>query len=323
MTADEETTLQLPEYLPNVDIEDINLTGQELTRREVISSKYKFQELRTLAMNQTRGMKQSPERNALYQEVQIYVEKENALQERIKSDFVPQHSPSQFLSPRSFFQSALFSAANRSIERVSTLVISLAESNGKPYISYSGPELRQSDALVFLSILHMLRDIKVGTLVTFNAEAVCIALYDRYNGNTRRQLREHVRRLQSGLIITQDFTVQLCLGFEHPKFGPWSVALHPHIVDLFRISPEVWLSMKVWLSLPTGLSTWLYSFVLSQTKLIPMDITKLKALCGSDSGMRAFINSLRAAMKALAEKDVIRPGWSLQKGKVRWMKTPS
>lgn len=308
------------ESLPEVVIEDLNLSGQELRRHEVLAAKGNLKELRTLAFNQTRGMKASPERNALYKEIQMHAEEEKSLQERIESDFVPQHGPSQFLSPRSFFQSALFSAANRSIERESTLIIPLAESNGKPYITYSGPELRQSDALVFLSILHMLRDIKVGTVVTFNAEAVCVALYGGYTGNTRRQLREHIRRLQSGLIITQEFTVQLCLGFEHPKFGPWSVALHPHIVDLFRISPEVWLSMEIWMSLPTGLSTWLYSYVQSQTRLIPKEISKLKELCGSDSEMRAFINSFRIAMRSLAAKGIIAPGWFLKMGMVHWKK---
>ena len=193
-------------------------------------------------------------------------------------------------------------------------------SQGKPYIRYSGPELRQSDARVFLALLHMLRDVRVGTQVTMQPEPVCVALFGRYDGNSRRQLRTHIQRLQKGLIITDKYSVQLCLGFEYPNFGGWSVALDRHIVELFRVSPQAWLSIELRLRLPEGLTTWLYAFIESQTRLIPMKIARLQELCGSDSGERAFGNSLRLAMKEIARTGIIEAGWSLRRGQVRWMK---
>lgn len=121
-------------------------------------------------------------------------------------------------------------------------------------------------------------------------------------------------------IITDKYSVQLCLGFEYPKFGGWTVALHRHIVELFRVSPQVWLSMELRLSLPEGLTTWLYAYIESQTRLIPTKIPRLQELCGSDSGQRAFSNSLRLAMKELARRNIVEPGWSIRRGEVRWMK---
>ncbi len=78
--------------------------------------------------------------------------------------------------------------------------------------------------------------------------------------------------------------------------------------------------MPMRLSLTEGLPSWLYAYVQSQTQLIPMRIAKLRELSGSESGERAFVNSMRLALKELAHRDIIEPGWSLLRGQVRWIK---
>ena len=276
--------------------------------------------LREDTHKELRGMKPSPEKDVLYKELHHYAEEAAEMERRLQEYFIPLHGPTQFLSPRAFFRSSIFNARSRSVERSPNVELELPAEPDGPTIRYSGPELRQSDGRVFLALLHMLRDIQVGTKVTLLPEALCIALFGRYDGNTRKQLRTHIQRLQKGLIVTDRFSVQLCQEFDYPARGPWRVALHPHIVELFRLSPRVWLSMSVRLTLTEGLPTWLYAYIESQTHLIPMRIAKLRELSGSESEERAFVNSMRLALKELANRDIIEPGWSLRQGLIRWMK---
>jgi hypothetical protein len=305
---------------PLVHIDGPDPSEATLTRRGILHAKEKAREQRKLAFDETRGMQPSPEKTALYRAIQACVEEERELENRLEEYFVPQHGPNQFLSPRAFFQSPLFSASNKKVGRARMVDIALPSKAGLPSIRYNGPELRQSDGRVFLAILHMLRDVEVGTRVNIKPELVCRAIFGRYDGGTRGQLHQHIQRLQKGIIETDKYSVQLCLGFDYPKRGPWSVALDKHIVELFRISPEVWLSMRIRLSLPEGLATWLYTFIESQTKLIPMKISTLRTLCGSESQERAFVNSLRRALKTVADTGIIDTGWTLRDGEVRWLK---
>jgi hypothetical protein len=304
-----------------VSIEGADPGEGTLTRRGVVHAKRRLGERRTLAFGETRGMKVSAEKSALYQEIQHCKGEEDALERHLQDRFVPQHGTEQFLSPRAFFVSPLFSVRGKAVPRDKHVELELPTPTGRRAIRYRGPELRQSDGLVFLALLHMTRDVQVGTSVSLQPDAVCKALFGRYDGNSRKQLREHVQRLQQGLIILDNCSVQLCLRFEYPKTGRWTVALDPHIVELFRISPEVWLSIQPRLTLPDGLATWLYAFIESQTKLIPMQLSSLRELCGSEACDKAFSNRFRDALHHLARIGIIDKGWSVGAGQVRWRKT--
>lgn len=307
--------------LPDVLIDSAHPGEPLLTRRGVLQAKRDSIVRRADTANEMRGMKSSPQKAALFREIRDCVDDEELLESRLQLNFIPQHGPTQFLSPRAFFQSSLFNAQGRSVKRLANTELDLHEAPGKPTLKYSGPELRQSDCRVFLALLHLLRDIQVGTRVVFQPDLVCTALFGRYDGNSRKQLLAHIQRLQKGLLLTDTFSVQLCQEFDYPRRGPWRVALHRHIVELFRVSPKVWLSMPLRLSLPEGLPTWLYAYIESQTTLIPMRIATLRARSGSESGERAFINSMRLALRELSSKGVIAPGWSLRGGRVHWLKT--
>lgn len=306
--------------LPSVLIDSDHPSEALLTRIGVIQTKRELGQRRGDTANEVRGLKASPERDALYRQIQAFADEEQALEWRLQEHFIPQHGLNQFLSPRAFFQSSLFNARSRSLARQPAIELTLPTPQGGPTLRYSGPELRQSDGRVFLALLHMLRDVQAGTRVTLQPDQVCIALFGRYDGNARKQLLTHIQRLQKGLILTERFSVQLCQEFDYPRRGPWRVALHPRIAELFRVSPKVWLSMNLRLELAEGLPTWLYAFIESQQRLIPMPIAKLRALSGSDSGERAFVNTLRLGLQELARRGIIEPGWSLRSGQVRWMK---
>jgi len=265
----------------------------------------------------------SPERANLYRGVQDRHAAKARLETVLTTGFLPAHGAGQLLSPRLFFVSPLFRVASKRTERERTVSMELKTREGGLLMRYSGPELRQSDGMVFMALLNLVKDTRLGEKVSFGVEELCRRTFGRYDGPTRRLLRTHIQRLQQGLIEFEEFSVQLCLRFDHPTRGPWSVRLDKDIVAIFQRSCEVWLDLSKRKALPEGLSTWLYGFIESQTRLIPMQASTLREMCGSDATDDSFLRTLRLALRELAEQGVLEPGWSVQAGVVRWMKKVS
>jgi hypothetical protein len=309
-----------PQRLPGVMVECEDPSESRLIRRGVINTKKMLARQRGLLFDETRGMKQSPEKNALYKAIQDCKADEDLLEQHLQTRFVPGHGAEQMLSPRVFFVSPLFRVRRSSDERLDHIRFDLPTLTGRPRIHYEGPELGQSDSRVFLALLNMMRDVQVGTAVTLYPAHLCAALYGRYDGPARRMLFEHIRRLQHAVIVLDNFSVQLCGRFDYPRKGPWTVGLDRQLTELFLASPEVWLRLETRLSLPEGLATWLYAYIESQTRLIPMSLLTLQTLCGSKAGPKAFINRMRDALSHLSDADVIDTGWSIKTGTVYWMK---
>ncbi|MCW5640980.1 MAG: hypothetical protein KIT63_02645 [Rhodoferax sp.] len=308
--------------LPPVFIEHHDPELPTLTRRGTIEEKRKVDEQRRMIFDELKGMSPSPEKQCLYRAIEDCRSRNAELELHLLGNFIPQHSSIQFIAPRAFFLSPLFCARSVSCVRQEHVSIEIPTTTGRPGIQYIGPELRQSDGLVFLSLLQMLRDVQVGTTVSFSPEGLSWALFDRYDGHTRRQLREALERLNNGCVTYEQRAVRLCAHLDSPKFGPWTVALDKSIPDVFRISQKVWLPIERRRGFTDGLVTWLYCYIESQTKLIPMSLTMLMALCGSNASRKAFANTMRTALKQLSKSGIIDSGWSLKDGKVRWMKTP-
>lgn len=306
--------------LPDVWIDEGDPDDIKLTRRGVLQAKRRSEAARAEAFKEYRGLSACPEKEELQRAIRAYAEDARHLETQLDTDFVPLHGPQQLISPRSFFVSPLFHVRSKKLARKQHVELTLPNSVGRLPIRYEGPELRQSDGRVFLALLHMLRDVRAGTAVTIEAESVCKALFGCYDGASRMRLRLHIQRLQKGLIISEIFSVQLCLRFDYPTRGPWTVSLDPKVVELFRASPDVWLSGEVRLSLPEGLATWLYAYIASQTRLIPMKLSTLRDLCGSEAGEKGFLNRFRDAMKELTQRGIIDTGWSVSRGEVRWLK---
>lgn len=262
----------------------------------------------------------SPEVGHLLQESQSRQFTCEYLDGLLKSEYLPAHGAKQLISPRVFFLSPLFRVAAKACGREDQVTLDMRSSTGDVLMRYTGPELRQSDGLVFMALLNLTKDQKVGAGVSFSPEELCRKLFHRYDGPLRAALRAHIRRLQRGLLELDSFSVQLCQRFDHPKRGLWRVALDPDVVALFQRSTEVWLNLNQWQKLPEGLATWLYAFVESQTRLIPTPVATLRGMCGSAATPDSFLRTLRQALNALAIAQVIDPGWKVQDGTVRWMK---
>lgn len=291
------------------------------TRSSILAAKGHLKEQAAL-LSQDAKTKQagSPERNRIYKAVQENIEQQDRLEELLREGFVPQHSQNQLISPRAFFVSPLFRVCSKKVARSRDTLLEFKNNQGKVLFTYNGPELRQSDGLVFMALLNLARDLRAGDSVSFTAEELCMAVFKRYDGPARSQLRDHIKRLQRGLIEFDKVSVQLCLRFEFPSKGPWSVALDKDIVRLFQQSPQVWLDFQKRRELPEGLSTWLYSFIESQSKLIPTKVSTLRELCGSDANEESFVRTLRIALKELSSSSVLEEGWRITGGLIHWMK---
>ena len=262
----------------------------------------------------------NPQRSKLYRGIQERHATKSHLEAVLATSFLPAHGANQLISPRVFFLSPLFRVASKTVERERTISLELRSQEGGVLMRYTGPELRQSDGMVFMALLNLARDEQLGEAVSFSVEELCRKVFDRYDGPTRKLLRSHIQRLQRGLLEFDQFSVQLCQRFDYPSRGAWSVRLDKDVVALFQRSSEVWLDLGRRKALPEGLTTWLYGFVESQTKLIPMKAATLRDLCGSEAADESFLRTLRVALHALAEQGVIDSGWSVQGGFVHWMK---
>lgn len=289
-------------------------------RRDLLAVKKARSELRRQAQDDYKEARNSPERGRLRDYIQDEYAVEDALERELQSSFLPQHGTQQLLGTSALFTSPLFNVRSKSAVRDQHVQLTLPTRDESATLQYRGPELRQSDALIFLVLVHMLRDLRLGIRACFDAAEVCRAVYGRYDGDTRRQLREHIYRLQRGLLVFANFSVQLVQQFDYPARGPWTVAFDPRIVELYSRRTNVWLDIGLRLALPEGLSSWLYGYVASQTTLIPMRVSAIKTLCGSHASDRNFAESMRTSLDELASAGVIDKGWSLKSGMIRWLK---
>lgn len=308
--------------LPVVELADHEAARHRLLRRELLQDKQSHRAARKDASKDLKKRPPADERNAINRFIERHVEEEHLIESRLKDHFVPQHGLRQFLGTHALMRSPLFRVSSKSHPRAEHLELTIdATPSGSPIqYQYRGPELRQSDARVFLALLHMLRDLWAGTRANLEVGKVCTALFGRYDGGSRRQLCEHIHRLQRGLLVFERFSVQLVQTFLYPARGPWTVALDESIVQLFRVSPEVWLDIEPRLALPDGLASWLYGYVQSQTKLIPQKLSDLIVLCGSQATTKTFAEGMREALPLLSARGVIDTGWYLRHDKVHWRK---
>lgn len=309
------TPLLLPETTP------INAAVE--TRAHLLHRKQQRRLDRLEVAGESRDKSLSPDaKNKLMNDIRFICDEEAFIETQLNTRYIPQHGPRQFISPRVILRTPLFRVASRSAPRKPEVELTLAddEADGGP-VRYVGPELRQTEGLVFMSLLHMLRDLPAGAAATFQPKALYVSLFGHYDGRSRPRLASAIRRLLRGQIITKHYTVQLCHRFDHPARGPWTVAIDPDIVRLFA-SSKVWMDIETRVQLPEGLATWLYGYIESQSRLIPTKVSELHRLCGTEASLPAFLNSLRQALEHLNAHDVIAPGYQLTSASIRWCKAP-
>lgn len=271
---------------------------------------------RRLVDDMVRDAKQAPrgsdEKSLRWKEVRGLHSQIEHLEMKIANDFVHLHSPSQFLGSRELFASPIFNVRNHNSPREKQVEFVLTGTeNGS--VRYEGPELRQDDGLVFMALLNIARDVRVGKSVSFSAQSVCEALLGYYDGSCRPRLKAIISRLQGAFLHFPTFRVQLVQRFDFPQRGLWTVSLDTDIVQLLTKQSAVWLDLHQRLSLTNGLTSWLYGYVRSQTSLIPTKVDRLRKQSGSEGALDGFRESLKTAMGVMSGAQVVDVGWHIDK----------
>ena len=238
--------------------------------------------------------------------------------DNMEAQLVPWHHDEQLLSPKSLLCTPLFGVARSGI-RQPRVELNIPHSSVVE-LTYQGPELRQSDGLVFMALLHLARDFKPGRRVFFSPQALIESFGHQYGGSERQQLRQIIMRLRGGSLLGPDFSVQLVAYFGFPKHGDWSVGLDAKVMQLFEGVQPIWMERRLRTELPPGLATWLLGYVRSQGILNPTSLTLLQQRCGSQAKPKNFAASLREALTILEHNQVVKPGWQVVDGKVTWKK---
>lgn len=306
---------------PQVVVETASYQGERDSRPSRLTEVMGARRLRQeLEQEFKRYEKSAPERMPLQKGIEHATFEENRLQQELAKDFVPQHGSMQLISPQQLLMSRLFNVRSRTAPREAQMSFVLG-SGPTGTVQYEGPELRQSDGLVFMALVNRARDFRAGTLVSFEPSDFCHWLYGYYDGASRTRLREAIYRLQHALLKFPAFSVQLAMRFSYPPRGRWSLMLDPDVVSLFQQSRLVWMDLETRKALPEGLTTWLYAYVESQTRLIPQPTEHLREMCGSDAqDNRKFNVMLSRALKALVQAGCLDEGWSIKQGVLRWRK---
>lgn len=257
---------------------------------------------------------------ALFGRIRKAADQLKHLEDSLAEQYVPAHSARQLMSPQALLVSPLFNVKSKATARQLLIRVCLYKDE-RSEVLYQGPELRQSDGLVFMALLNLARDYRVGTTVQFDAGKVCKALYGYYDGRSRGQLKESIKRLMGAVLTFPEFSVQLALRFSHPRRGLWAVSLDPDIVKVFSHSSEVWLDFQLRQSLPEGLTSWLYGYVRSQPRLLPVPTQELLQRCGSEArDTQTFQRQLSRALNELVTHHVIDEDWAIRAGMLTWSK---
>jgi len=295
--------------------------GRRRVREEVISE---IVSMKLIARDITKELASvapySPERDTLWNQRRAAIEEKEMFEHVLVSDYLPGHNSKQLLSTSLLFCSPLFNVKNNNAPRQLSVELSL-EQRDSSTVTYRGPELRQDDSLVFMALVNVSREFKPGTEVCFNAQSLCRALWGLYDGPSRKRLRDSIVRLQGGLLKCPTYGVQLVGRFNYPSNGDWSIVLDRDVVKMFLESRRVWLDLNYRRALSSGLASWLYCYVCSQTRLIPTSLESLQAWCGSEATSSAFRGTLRSSMVVLARAGHVDSGWRIDRGRLHWRKS--
>lgn len=232
---------------------------------------------------------------------------------------VPWHHDEQLVSPKSLLCTPLFGIA-RSGKRREKVEMTIPHTAACE-LTYQGPELRQSDGLVFMALLHLAQDFKPGRMVFFSPVALLESLGIKHaGGSVRLHLQETIQRLQESFLKGPDFRVQLVGFFQYPPYGDWSIRLDEKVTQLFEGVQAIWMDRRLRTGLPPGLATWLLGYIRSQAILNTTSLSLLQSRCGSLAKPKNFADSLREALSILEHNQVVEPGWRVMDGKVTWKK---
>ena len=144
------------------------------------------------------------ERATRFREVNSIRAEADWIESVLKSSFVPQHGELQLISPEHLLVNRLFNVRSKQTPRERMLSFDITKGENV-VCTYEGPELRQSEGHVFMTLMNLTRDFKVGTEVSFEPGEMCRAMSGYYDGKSRQRLRDAIKRLMHAVITFPEF----------------------------------------------------------------------------------------------------------------------
>jgi hypothetical protein len=197
--------------------------------------------------------------------------------------------------PNSLARGALFTAVRDNSSRLYFEGAPVASLSGID-LHYRGQELRQDDASVFMTILHLARHVPLGQEVSFTAYAMLKELGWSINSKEYQHLRQCIDRLSATSVrVSADrgrvgYGGSLVRQFvwrdeQGKQLSHWKVWLEPEIVRLFGEQAFTifdWGQRRM-IGGRASLALWLHSFLCTHAEPIPMSVGKYHELSGSKS----------------------------------------
>jgi hypothetical protein len=213
--------------------------------------------------------------------------------------------------PNPIARSALFTARNHRSPRATLQNALIASLNGIE-VRYTGIELRQIDADVFLQLLHLARGLPLGSPVDFIAHRLLMDLGWTRSSESYERLLACIRRLTAS-------NVEIVFGYEGSlrRFGGglvqryaaeervegrrkrWRIWFEPQIIQLFQ--PYAY-SRLLWEERQhlKDLAKRLHALYATHREPFPLKVETLMGLCGSDCAeLATFRRQLRRSLGEL------------------------
>ncbi|KWU26406.1 plasmid replication initiator TrfA [Burkholderia cenocepacia] len=221
--------------------------------------------------------------------------------------------------PNSFARGALFTAAKhgRGTLKREFFEGKVIASLGGLHIEYQGQELRQDDASVFMTLLHLGRHQKLGDPIHFTAYSMLKELGWSINSDEYEHLRECCKRLNATSVTvatpneagSEGYNGSMLRSFrwkdeKGKQLSQWYVLLEPTIAQLFcanTFSLLQWGERKA-IGGRSPLALWCHSYLSTHREPKPMSVVKYYELSASRSkDLSDFRSRLKAALQKLID----------------------
>jgi hypothetical protein len=180
---------------------------------------------------------------------------------------------------------------------------------------YTGEELRQTDLMVYLQVLHLMRGRPLGQFAEFTAYSMIQQMRHtntKPNAAHRQRVLASLLRLQGAILcissprFAEEISLPLIADFETQdgasggELAKWRIALDPKMALLFGRSSYTLVDWEQRLRLSTGLASWLHGYFASHAVPGRVKLATLQRASGSKTvASRKFAQLVRAALEEL------------------------
>ncbi len=226
--------------------------------------------------------------------------------------------------PNEILRSALFNARNRNQPRRYFKNEAIAIIDQSARITFTGEELRQNDESVWLQLIHLAKEVPIGSPVEFTAYSMVQALRvtkSKPNPGHIERLCESLRRMQATSLaihskrLARGVSLSMIPKFEWQdettgaRLAKWRVFVAPEMVELFGDVHFTHLQWEQRLALPSGLATWMHGYLASHRAPVPIKLNTLQRGCGCNTVKpRKFKQLVSIALSELQRVGFLRNG---------------